>query len=261
MDFLNHRALCKAIGERRRAAVIDMQTWPVENMRPSASGSGVPPLYPGRPAWVDDIPAFLVRNTARLAAFKRLFSRIRASSLMTLEEYCRTVARQVLFDERMELPNIWAEAYGPDKLVSPGKLVALYGLAGFHIETVGPDGNRIKMPFDPKTCMLPGPAGDEHLTTHEFYSRHFGPSEAGAPPTHFLELTFPFAGALVPRNCDNCKKPAACRCICNEAYCSRACQEAHWPYHRELHDSVQRMNEHLFTLTKVYWAEQFGLRD
>jgi hypothetical protein len=178
-----------------------------------------------------------------------------ANDLMTFEEYCRTVARQVLLDERMELPKLWREVYRVER-ISLEKHFDLYRLAGFQLESFRHEKLRIR-----HSSMFKKDAfADELLTHDEFFDKYFCPPDADTPAMFSLVPTVPYAGRLVPRVCGNCKKPAACRCICNEAYCSRACQEAHWPSHRGLH-SEQRMNEPLFTLTKVYWAEQLGLRD
>jgi hypothetical protein len=252
-DHPEHQRLCKIVGRRRDAAAVDMRSWPIEFMRPGPDD--LPPLYPGRPAWVDNVAEFLERNKARLAPFKRVFKKIRASELMTLEEYCRQcVALQVVMDERYELTRLWTEVYGAENRVTLGKHLLLYRLAGFRLDTVDPDGKRALFEISSgKTALEAG----ELMTHAEFTKKYFAPEPSGGPPLFGLMPKIPYAGRPVPRVCDACGKPAACRCSCNEAYCSRACQISHWASHRFFHVDMQQKNEHLFTLTKVYWAEQF----
>ena len=58
-------------------------------------------------------------------------------------------------------------------------------------------------------------------------------------------------------SCETCKK-LACepRCICGEAYCSRACQQADWPAHRKCCKTVQDSFEHGLVLTALWWKAQ-----
>jgi hypothetical protein len=57
--------------------------------------------------------------------------------------------------------------------------------------------------------------------------------------------------------CETCKKlHCTPRCICGEAYCSRACQAADWPAHKEVCDTVQNTFEHGTALTALWWKSQ-----
>ena len=56
------------------------------------------------------------------------------------------------------------------------------------------------------------------------------------------------------RCCDKCKKPAAARCRCGEAYCSRTCQAAHWKDHRSICAAVQDNHELGLYFNSIWWA-------
>ena len=56
------------------------------------------------------------------------------------------------------------------------------------------------------------------------------------------------------RFCDKCKKPAAARCRCGEAYCSRTCQAAHWTDHRSICAVVQDNHQLGLYFSSIWWA-------
>jgi hypothetical protein len=60
--------------------------------------------------------------------------------------------------------------------------------------------------------------------------------------------------AAAQRFCDKCKRPAAARCRCGEAYCSRDCQIAHWRDHRQICEFINAQFEMGIAYNEVFWA-------
>lgn len=56
------------------------------------------------------------------------------------------------------------------------------------------------------------------------------------------------------RFCDKCKRPAAARCRCGEAYCSRECQMADWNGHRKICEYIKEAFQSGLRYNALYWA-------
>ena len=87
------------------------------------------------------------------------------------------------------------------------------------------------------------PLTDKFVLLAGAYSR---PLEDWTPP--------PGAVWPPPRNCDRCASPAAAaRCLCGEAYCSRACQEADWKKHKPTCEDVIGFNKLGVKINQAAW--------
>ena len=65
------------------------------------------------------------------------------------------------------------------------------------------------------------------------------------------------SGVAFPRNCESCKQETERVCVCNEAYCSKACQLKDWPDHRRACETVHE-NAHLAaTATGMLWMDRY----
>lgn len=60
--------------------------------------------------------------------------------------------------------------------------------------------------------------------------------------------------AAAQRFCDKCKRPAAARCRCGEAYCSRECQMAHWRDHRKICEFIDKQFQIGIAYNEAFWA-------
>lgn len=234
-----HKNLCVVVSKRRTTAVaVQLDTWPKEYS--SERADGIPPLYPGRPAWIDDVLAFIARCRY---AFPAKLRRLPMTGEKSCEWYIDQVAGQVALDERSELPNLWREVYGPDARVSCAEHLTLHRLSGFVMVM----GDKVIALRKPK----PGAVDTTDLMTRAEFEEQFLPIMR---PLKSLRWS-------LPPLCENasCKLPAACRCICNAAYCSRECQVAAWESHQRAHEEVKKLNPDLFELTQIYWADRLRM--
>lgn len=232
----SQKKLCTVVRKRRETiAGMSADSWPRANM--SASPDGVPPLFPGRPAWVDDVPGFISSCHGALPPDFRGLPKARLESVIT------TFAHQVKLDEKSELPSLWRDVFGPDTRVSCADHLMLHRLAGFVLVV---DGHVLALRL-PKAGAVDTTDVMTRKEFEEMYLPILQPTTSDCYP--------------VPPLCDNvaCKRPAACRCSCNAAYCSRECQVTHWASHQRAHEAVEKANPALAQLTRIYWADRLKL--
>ncbi len=179
--------------------------------------NGLPELYPGPALWVRDIRGFL-------ASLPPALRQTCAPGLpLLLEPY----GTQVELDERYALLTAAYEALpGGARAARPwAQHAATFAAAGLRLQARDP--GRPLSAVDLFT-MRNGYAVDARVQLR----------------------------APAPRTCDNCKAPAAARCRCGEAYCSRECQAADWAAHRSICAVIEDTFELGLMMTSVWWSLQ-----
>jgi hypothetical protein len=180
----------------------------------------LPPLLPGRPGWVRDVPGFL-------RSLPPLISRVFA--IMGPQ-----IAGQINMDSRWpRIDQSYARlGCGRERRLSVAAHRATWRAAGFLLEVQDARDDDV--------------IGFADIIPRSTYTLDEAFDEAAAGP-------------LPPRVCDLCGVETQCECMCGLPYCGRACQRADRAKHEGHCDLIAANNEATYAATRIWWHMQ-GVR-
>lgn len=206
--------------------------WPYDIYLGDGTGEGdVPPLYPGRPAWVDDLVGSLSECISELSQT--------GISLNAVDMLVSSYVQQVQSDEHWALvEKVYAVPDGEGRTRGQVVLAPME-----HVRIMASCGYRLSLSKGAQPCTWQeGVMGRGMQYTFD------------AALAKSMQLVAPL------RRCDHCKESAAFRCECNEAFCSRRCHIAEWTQHRGICRMVKENNEFAYVVNRVWWNWRLGGR-